>query len=193
MRSCLCFIQFGSSFYCSNFNEIPDTAPLSSLFLLSSVYFLHRPPLLKDSNVLGLRAQETTMIFMLWHVSLTSGVSAPLGTSMSWFYARNYKTGAYHFSVRMESRWLFFFFVPGKFNSTLLQCDFIDYVFWRWGWHEKSRIWQNTRLQTWNSHRYVMHLTVNSPRGQLALNKLAVRKGNSLAENDAGQRCSKAD
>ena len=46
---------------------------------------------------------------MLWHVSLTSGVSAPLGTSMSWFYVRNYKTGAYHFSVRMESRWLFFF------------------------------------------------------------------------------------
>ena len=32
-----------------------------------------------------------------------------------------------------------------------------------------------------------MHLTVNSPRGQLALNKLAATKGNSLAENDAGQ------
>ena len=31
-----------------------------------------------------------------------------------------------------------------------------------------------------------MHLTVNSPRSQLALSKLADRKGNSLAENDAG-------
>ena len=31
-----------------------------------------------------------------------------------------------------------------------------------------------------------MHLTVNSPRGQLVLSKLAYRKGNSLAENDAG-------
>ena len=38
-----------------------------------------------------------------------------------------------------------------------------------------------------------MHLTVNSLRGQLALNKLAATKGNSLAENDAGQSCSKAD
>ena len=137
----------------------------------------------------GLKKQQW---YSWWHVSLTSGVSAPLGTSMNWFYAKNYKTGAYHFSVRMERRWLFFF-VPGKFNSTLLQCDFKDYVFWRWGWHEKSRIWQNTRLQTWNSHRYVMHLTVNSPRGQLALNKLAATKGNSLAENDAGQSCSKED
>ena len=52
----LCFIQFGSSFYSSNFDEIRDTAPLSNLFLLSSVYFLHLPPPLNDSNVLGLRA-----------------------------------------------------------------------------------------------------------------------------------------
>ena len=31
-----------------------------------------------------------------------------------------------------------------------------------------------------------MHLTVNSPRDQFALSKLADRKGNTLAENDAG-------
>ena len=38
-----CFIQLGSSFYGSTFDEIRYTAPLSSLFLLSSVTFYTFP------------------------------------------------------------------------------------------------------------------------------------------------------